>query len=116
MKNADIPVYINRFFMLTTLVLYLTVFWGLLAQIFLGAFQVLTGLFLLFFLNRIPEKIKKHLMYYWISVLIYGAFYLINRFESFEDYWVLSIILVPMGIAGYFTYILESIKKQGYEN
>lgn len=112
MKNINIPVYINRFLIATTGVLYLTIFLGLFAQIVLGAFQVLTGFVLLFFLDKMHEKGRKGLINYWISVLIYGAVYLLIGFDDLDDFWVIMYILIPLTIAGYFTYVLESLKNK----
>lgn len=112
MKNISIPVYINRFLMFITVALYFTIIFGLYAQVVLGAFQVLTGFILLFFLDRIPTGLRNHLLCYWGLTLVYGAFCLISRFEGLGDIGFIMIILIPMSIAGYFTYILESLKNK----
>ena len=96
-----------------TLLLYLTIFLGLYAQIVLGFFQVIVALVLLGFLGKLSKKLTKHLIVYWIIVLLYGLLYLleVKIFNIMGDLWWFVIVVVPMSIAGYFTYVLESLKK-----
>ena len=48
--------YINKIILLLTAILYITIFYGLYAQIVLGFIQVLSSLILLFFWKRINKK------------------------------------------------------------
>lgn len=116
MKYISIPVYLNRFIFIVTGILYLTIFMGLYAQIILGIYQLIVGSILLFFVNKMPVDLKKRLINYWISVLAYGTFYLLTGFEGLKDFGIVIIVLIPLTMAGYFTYILESLKKRKHEN
>ncbi|MEQ6123016.1 hypothetical protein AAON49_02300 [Pseudotenacibaculum sp. MALMAid0570] len=110
MKYTAILVYLNRFIMGATLLLYLTIFLGLYAQIVLGGFQLLSGLILLFFWPRLNTLAKRNLKWYWITVILYGALCLLCMHFHIEC-GVFVYIILPMSIAGYFSYVLESFKK-----
>lgn len=112
MKYINIPVYLNRFIMGATGMLYLTVFLGLYAQILLGGFQLITALILLFFLSKFSEKQKKMLSIYWGIVLAYGLLWMTDTFSNWNDIPIVFVlIIIPLSIAVYFTVILESLKK-----
>lgn len=112
MKYINIPIYLNRVILGITGVLYFTIFFGLYAQIVLGAFQVVTGLILLLVINKLKEKSKKTLLIYWTMVVSYFFLWSIGVFDQLGDWWVFYYILIPLGIATYFTFFLESLKNR----
>lgn len=113
MKNTiKIITYLNRFILGSTLLLYMTVFLGLYAQIVLGAFQVISFLVLLLFYNSHNILSKYHLIIYGCITALYGlsCFIISEYFNNLdEDFFILQYIIIPMLIASFFTYMLEII-------
>ena len=102
---------LNKGVLILTLVLHLTIILGLYAQMALGAVQLLTALFLLFRWNLFAQQTKKQLKIYWTLVLLYGSCWFFKwNFLNDEILIIGGIILIPISIAGYFLYILNSIK------
>lgn len=99
---------INKIVLIITIVLYLTIIFGLYAQIVLGVIQILTAISLLFLLNSLKKEQKLQLLIYWLLVILYGIRWYIKI--DLKDFWWLGIIVIPMCIAGYFLYILRHIK------
>jgi hypothetical protein len=95
-------------------VLYLTIFFGLYAQIVLGGIQILTALSIFFIWNRLKKEHKKQILFYWLLVILYGIGWL--RETNLNDFWWLGFILIPMSIATYFVWLLNNIKNIDYEN
>lgn len=107
---------INKIILITTLLLYLTVYLGLYSQIALGVIQVLSSLALIFFWKRIEEKQRLQLFKYWIVTILYGLIAI-----PFWDYFdnntltaILTFIIIPMSIAIYFFTILNQLKRLNY--
>lgn len=104
--------YLNLIVYVLTLVLYLTILGGLYAQIALGAIQLLTGLIIFFFWKSYTPKIKKQLTYYWAIVAVYGSCWLVDWDDFGGDlFFIIAIILIPITIASYFMYVLNTIHK-----
>ncbi|MGV6830846.1 MAG: hypothetical protein ACWA5P_04675 [bacterium] len=108
---------INKYALVITLVLYLTIFLGLYAQIVLGIIQVLTSLILILAWKEIDKNLRKQLIIYWSISVLYGLFWNLDWHQSNNTFLVISSLMVfPMSIAIYFFYILNSIKKTNHEN
>ena len=72
------------------MVLYLTIFLGLLMQIVLGSYQVLITIFiLLFHKNLLDSKAKKYLLIDSLAVILFGIVFIF--FIRLESYFLLSI-------------------------
>ncbi len=112
MKYINIPVYLNRFILGTTLMLYVTIFYGLYAQIVLGGFQLITAFVLLFFWMKLKKKQRERLLKYWSFVLLYGVLWVTEFFNILKGDFgsIITYVLIPLSIAGYLTFILESLK------
>lgn len=113
MKYINILIRLNKFFIVVTIVLYATIFLGLLAQIVLGGFQVIVAVILSICYKRINKSTKEQIILYWCFVAIYTLLWfagLRNRSTDFFD--LIFYVLIPLSIAGYFTYILESLKQE----
>lgn len=100
----------NKIVYIITVALYITVIYGMLFQILLGAIQVIFFFVLLFNYDKFSKEIKQHLG-------IYGALsgiFLVVFFSSLEFFGqnFLLIIFIPMGIATYFTYIVYQLKQR----
>ncbi|WP_456440481.1 hypothetical protein [Psychroserpens sp.] len=102
---------INKFAIIITLALYLTLVFGLYAQIVLGAIQVISSLLLILFWKKLSKKSKVKLFIYWTLVSVYGICWHSDwNIFSQEIIIVFGIIIIPMSIAGYFYYILKETK------
>lgn len=107
MKYIKIIKNINRVLLAFTLVLYITIFLGLYSHIVLGAFQLLVGISLFYFWNRIQLKHKHRLMIYWFLVVLYGILTFFKVFPKFNNSEIFQFMIIPLTLAGYFTYLLE---------
>jgi len=118
MKYINIPIYLNRFIFGITAILYLTIFYGLYAQIILGGFQLITAFTLLCFWMKLTKKQRERLLKYWVFVAVYGLLWITEFFNNLKsDFtWIVIYILIPLSIAGYLTFILESFKTKKDEN
>ena len=108
--------YTNNVVFSSTLVLYLTVIYGMFMQIILGGIQIILFFILLFNYDKFSEKIKKHLSIYGALTTIFLLFFFfaINYENTIYGNTILSIglfILVPLSIATYFTYIVYQLKQ-----
>lgn len=110
MKHINILNFLNRFIMILTVGLYATFYLGLLAQVVLGVYQLLVALSLLLFLKSYEKKQRKMLITYWGITLFYGVFALLGIMPANDILKLFFWIVIPMSIAGYFTYLLETIK------
>lgn len=102
--------YTNNTVYSITLLLYLTIIFGMYMQILLGIVQLLLFFTLLFNYKKFSEKMKSHLIIY--GMLTGG--YLLWFFSGLhlQDSLMLFLItLVPMSIASYFTYIVYQLKQ-----
>lgn len=109
--------YTNNIFYYLTLVLYLTIIYGMFMQILLGGVQVILFLVLLFNYNKFSERIKQHLSTYGIlSTIFLLIFFSILGYKTdiLENsiLLILFFILIPMSLGTYFTYIVYQLKKQ----
>ena len=109
---------INTIAFYATLLLYLTVYFGMLAQILLGIIQVLSALVLTYEIENKSAYAKKHLTIYWIVTIIELALFFLEQYvyESSNDAIELSLmIFFPMAIAIYFFIIMRKITDE-YEH
>lgn len=111
-------VYINRGLLLFTAILFLTIWYGLIAQILLGAFQVICSLALIYFWKHLSLEQKRKLKMYWVFLAIYSIGWLFD-YEFIKPeilFFITTIIVLPMTLAVYFTLLIENIKTKLYEN
>ncbi|WP_047545243.1 hypothetical protein [Psychroserpens sp. Hel_I_66] len=105
---------INKVLFIITLVLYLTVVFGMVSQVILGGFQIITALILFLSWKKLSAKTKKKLSLYWIIIIIYGICWIfwLHKWDSFNEILItiITIMVIPMSIAGYFIYIIDPIK------
>ena len=109
---------INNIAFYTTLILFITVYLGMLAQIPLGIIQVISAIILTYKMFLKSDYAKKHLTIYWILTLTeLFLFYLEQyHYQSSNDFIELSLmVFFPMAIAIYFKIIMNHITKE-YEN
>ncbi len=107
--------YINSFIYIITLALYLTIFYGLMAQIVLGFLQVLFSLILLVDKKKLRPPGINHLRVYHIVVIIYAIMALIPIWLQYSlgDHTSIPLYMIlPMLIATYFVWITYQYQKQ----
>ena len=105
---------INNIAFYTTLILFITVYLGMLAQIPLGIIQVISAIILSYNVYQKSSYEKKNLTIYWILTLLeLFLFYLEHyKYQSSNDFIELSLIVFfPMAIAIYFKIIMNHITK-----
>jgi len=106
---------INKFALIITLVLYLTIYLGMYAQIVLGALQVISSILLLFYWERIPNNLQKKTYLYWFTITVYGLCWLLkwNIHGTFQAVLIITgLFVLPMLIAIFFLLLLGRIKSQ----
>ncbi|MFP2996209.1 hypothetical protein ABN763_09860 [Spongiivirga sp. MCCC 1A20706] len=96
-----------------TLLLYLTIYLGMLAQILLGIIQLVMFCFLIFNSKNVPLTTKKRLSIYGSLVIIYGLIsILVKDLSSTNDIYMLFWTLIPMLLASFFVFITYKLKKE----
>ena len=103
----------NLLAFIITLVLYLTIYFGLLFQILLGLIQIFSALSLFYYWKNISKSSKAKVLYYWVFVAVY--FLLCITIENlYNDTipYIIGLILLPLSIASYFLYTLKRINKE----
>lgn len=102
---------INKWSFIITLLLYITVYLGLLAQIPLGIIQFVLACSILAHWKKLNSISKKLIVSYWSFFALYWiTFFVFNQnFESLFGLFFFSVI--PMSIASYFVYVTYKIKK-----
>lgn len=100
---------LNKIALIITAFLYLTIVFGLYAQIVLGGIQLLSALSLSFMWSTFNLKHRKQLIVYWAIVIIYGFGWYLN-IELTDQWWIIGIIIIPMTIATYFVWVLRNLK------
>ncbi|MBW1296724.1 hypothetical protein [Aquimarina litoralis] len=102
---------INKWSFIITLLLYVTIYLGLLAQIPLGFIQFVLAFSILAHWKKLNNLSKKLIVGYWsLFVLYWITFFILNQnLESMFGLFFFSII--PMSIASYFVYVTYRIKK-----
>lgn len=103
----------NKWIYILTLVLYLTIYLGLIAQIILGILQVILAIYLLIRGWKNTE-IKEMLSLYFILISVYflSSFTLLKYEIGNEIMVYLFGMILPMSIASYFVYITSQIHKK----
>ncbi len=101
--------YINSISFIITLLLYITLIYGLIAQIFLGSIQVILAIILFAYWRKIKDIDKKHLAVYASLVVLFGLTCLTDILDT--DFGIAYLMITPMSIAGYFVFITNQINK-----
>ncbi|WP_034230268.1 hypothetical protein [Aquimarina pacifica] len=96
---------INQWSFILTLLLYLTIYFGLIAQIVLGGLQLLFAIIMFFRWGELTITLRKHLLYYSTLVVLYAMGYLVFKNIVTSYVAIACITFIPMSIAGYFVYI-----------
>ncbi|MEM6720448.1 MAG: hypothetical protein AAF611_14070 [Bacteroidota bacterium] len=105
--------YTNNIVYSSTIVLYLTLVLfvlGMYMQILLGIIQILLFFVLLFNYDKFSKNIQNHLVTYGILTLVFLLWFF--NFYKYTDFGMPIIILGPMSLGTYFTYIVYQLKQK----
>ena len=103
---------LNRILLIATFILFATIYLGFFAEIFLGSFQLLCSLIIIFSWKKIKKKSQKNLKIYWCLTLLYAVGFIID-WGKLSDHFIpffIGLAIIPMSLAVYFTKIIENIK------
>ena len=106
----------NKIFFFTTLVLYFTLYLGMIFQIVLGVTQILLAIFLLINFSKLNKTTKNRIKSYWIFVLISTIAMYFNHKYGNDIGNFIFIFLIPMLIATYFYYLTANINNDSFLN
>ncbi|MBO0590504.1 hypothetical protein I2486_03705 [Cellulophaga sp. E16_2] len=105
---------INTWSFTITVLLYITIFGGLMAQFILGIIQVIMALYLTYQMNK-NGKIHTAIRTYWSCVIPYlillFVFSNINIYPHELLVWI-YLGVIPMVLAGYFVHITKTLKNE----
>lgn len=99
---------INKWLIIITLLLYLTIYLGMIFQMVLGAIQVLMSIYILSNYNTLNKKTKPFFVVYMVLTVI--ILYLIFSGIIGHEIWVFVYLIIPMMIAFLHLYITYQIK------
>ncbi|MGV3697280.1 hypothetical protein [Flavobacterium sp.] len=112
MSNLILIYRINKIVFIITLILYVTVFFGMLFQTVLGTVQLLTAAYITFrHYKKLQKENRLGLKTYWAIVgidLLLALLFL----TVWDTGAMLFIFLFPMIIAGYFLHVLNEVKHE----
>lgn len=111
MRNLKNIYYANWVIFGTSLLLYLTLFFGAFLHILFGAFQVVIAFFLLYHFRKLTKIIQQQLVLYFILTVTTCVITYILQGDLIIYSWISTWIL-----ALFFTGILFQTKNLNYEN
>ena len=111
-------VYINRILLITTLVLFVTIWYGFIAEIILALFHIICVGVLLASWNQLKPEFRAILLNYIKMVLGYGIYsvFFWSKLSDNMFLFVISVVLIPISLAVYFTILLENFKLSHNDN
>lgn len=111
-KFLNVVYIINKIWYAITVILFVTVIFGFLAEMVLGGIQVLSSLLMLIYWNQYSKKQQQRLYKYWLVVGVYFLLWLGNwEVMPFELIAVVGVGVIPMGIGFYFMMLLRDLKQ-----
>jgi hypothetical protein len=121
--NISIMTWINRFLVVPLLISLLIssiehdfLFMTAILAFFIGIFQVFSFLFTLFYVRYVNKKYRTLiLIYFGIVALYFMAFFCAFNFYKVylkESFLTIPLYSIPILLSLFWTYILESLKKE----
>lgn len=107
--------YTNNIVITLTILGYTVLFPGLMMQAVLGGIQVLFFIILLFNYHKFSQQIKEHLLIYGTLTTVFLLLFFFGEslMKSLNTIaHVIVIVIMPLSIASYFTYILMKLNKR----
>ena len=103
---------INKYVFITTLILYLTVYFGMLFQMVLGVTQLATAIYVTYsFYKALQKENRKWLVIYWVTVVVDLAVAFFMG-QIWQPSAAIFVFLFPMIIAGLFLKLLSNIRHE----
>jgi hypothetical protein len=105
--------WINTFCIAVTLILYVSLVWGLAAQFLLGSFQLFTAVLIFFYWRRMNAKNVQLLLLYWVLAIAYILLFLHVNFMTLksEAAFIILLIIIPLLLSFYFLFVVYQIKR-----
>ena len=120
--NVTIMIWINRvlmfpflFSLLISIIDSQYIFYTMYIAFAVGCFQIFSHLMSLFYIKRIePIQRKFSLIYLFLVVFYFLTWYFLDRFKlnNSSTFFIFYLFSIPVLLSIFWTYILESIKKQ----
>lgn len=110
---------INKWSYGITLLLYITIIYGMIAQIALGGIQVILALILFSRYQRLDEKTKRLLLVYAALTLLYLLVFTLwdyLRVPNNDFIEITGITVLPMGLATFFVFITHKLRLKEKRN
>lgn len=107
---------VNKFFFLMTLFLYITVYLGMLFQMVLGAVQIVLAIIISNNYKQLEQSSRKRIVLYWIFVMIDTVLIVLNNQYGNDLGNGITLLLIPMLIAGYFYYVTANLNSDSFLN
>lgn len=107
---------INKWSYAITLLLYITIYLGMIAQIALGGIQMVLALILFSRFSRLDRKTKRRLIIYSVLAFLYlSAFVVWNLLDvaGSDSILLVAISVPPMALATFFVFITHKAKLDG---
>jgi hypothetical protein len=106
--------YLNFFALGITLLLYLAIYTGMLAQLILGPLQLFLAVTITIkYYSSLNGQCKSLILKYWVLALASGLAALITWFANSNEvpFIILLVFVFPMSVACYFVYVTGCINQ-----
>jgi len=114
-NTINIILRVNQVSYVITWLLFITFWYGFIAEFFLGIIQIISSLLLILYWKHLSNELKRETFLYWILIALYFiGFYLVLEFNLFPESIaaiVVGVVFVPMLIGLYLLLHLSSTKK-----
>lgn len=103
---------INKWFIIINIILYITVYLGLIFQILLGAVQVVMAIIIAFNFSKLIKRIKRLFIIYSIATIVFLVVFFTGYLKSNNDlYELIAWVIIPQTLAFLHLYITFLIHK-----
>lgn len=114
---------INSIATWTTILLYISIFFGMYAQIVLGPLQLILAIIIsIIYFKKVDQNHKNLMLYYWaaaVFALVMAGFAWSTDFDNVA-LTLICLFIIPMSVACYFLYVTKKLnnhlKNHLYEN
>lgn len=113
MKNTINMIYwANTIWLTITFLLYVTFFFGLIAQFILGCFQVISALILFIHWKNIAYVDRRRIYVYWFFTVSYFiGLALVQNIKSNPSFlMLLGMLIIPLIISLYFSFVIYQLR------
>ena len=110
---------INKWSYGITLLLYITIYLGMIAQIALGGIQVILAIILFSRYPRLDEKTKRRLLVYATLTILYLSIFALwdfLRVQSNDFIEITGMTVLPMALATFFVFITHKLRLKEKQN